>query len=258
MKASKKPGSQMPLLLGLLIFGIPLIVSALMRFSVFKWMSIDNDWIGFWGAYLGGLFTLVGVFLTLRHSRKAENEKQKISKRPYIAVSDLNRDISFDDNNQISKNGVWNQNIGDNYLLIKDFLFVCKFENVGLGPAIQLTIIDFNIGGKPFPILFKTKSVLRTNEVMGFRVSYSNLSVCKNELSPSFLEEINKSMSNKHKHPDFQIDLRFKFSITYEDILGNTLVQEVQSSAKVLCDFPIVCSAIRHWSLDYINKPNEI
>lgn len=65
----------------------------MVSFGVVNWLETSNDWIGFWGGYLGGLFTLIGVLITINFSKTDTYEKQRLSVIPYISIE---RNASID------------------------------------------------------------------------------------------------------------------------------------------------------------------
>ena len=84
------------------IFGIvivaivtPLVVAILISIPGIKWIEVSNDWIGFWGSYLGsilgGIITLLVLAETLKDSRemKERDRRQAICIRVSTLVSNF-------------------------------------------------------------------------------------------------------------------------------------------------------------------------
>lgn len=69
----KKHKKQVILWGGIVLIAVPLSVYGLFEASVFP-VTGGNDWAGFWGGYLGaiigGICTVVGVFLSIRYEKE--------------------------------------------------------------------------------------------------------------------------------------------------------------------------------------------
>lgn len=65
---------------------LPMFVSAMVTIKLLP-VSSNNDWIGFWGAYFGGIITLIVFWGTLRNSNK-EREKEEKERLFNILISD--------------------------------------------------------------------------------------------------------------------------------------------------------------------------
>lgn len=67
----------------LIILFSPLAVAGGTSAPVLQWATNDNDWIGFWGDYigavLGGLITLYVLYRTLRSERKNHRREEKVA-----------------------------------------------------------------------------------------------------------------------------------------------------------------------------------
>ncbi|MCM3774239.1 hypothetical protein M3225_28050 [Priestia aryabhattai] len=70
---------------------IPIVVNALMFIPVGKAVSTNSVWVGFFGSYIGsilsGLFTLLGVMMTINDLKNRESE-DKLPKQ-LMAIDDL-------------------------------------------------------------------------------------------------------------------------------------------------------------------------
>lgn len=66
---------------GLLLF--PIIIAVLVSLPIFPKLETHNDWIGFWGGYLGsilgGLITLFVLKITIDDNNKLKRREEKIS-----------------------------------------------------------------------------------------------------------------------------------------------------------------------------------
>lgn len=82
----------------ILIF-IPLAVYCLSEIS-FLPVTGGNDWAGFWGGYfgaiIGGICTVVGVFLSIRYEKEKSLENDERAVLPYIALTTLEKEVHID------------------------------------------------------------------------------------------------------------------------------------------------------------------
>lgn len=61
----------------LLMLFAPVIVNAILSLST-PFKVYENQWLGFWGSYLGALFPFIILYLTLKDNRK-ENKKERLT-----------------------------------------------------------------------------------------------------------------------------------------------------------------------------------
>ena len=81
MKVIKKWGSiKLILLISFILFGVPFIINYLGNYITFKTRANFGDWLSFWGSYLGGIITLVGVWLAFYLNRKQEIENKMLER----------------------------------------------------------------------------------------------------------------------------------------------------------------------------------
>lgn len=83
-----------------IIFAIPILLDHLI-FANNILTNIDNSaWAGFFGSYIGGIATLIAVFITIndnnkkieqqkKQMKKAEIEQRKYSIKPYLDIKAL-------------------------------------------------------------------------------------------------------------------------------------------------------------------------
>ncbi len=64
------------------IMVLPLIIACGTSANILDWVTNDNDWIGFWGSYIGTLIgsgvTLLVLWGTITDSRKAREREEKL------------------------------------------------------------------------------------------------------------------------------------------------------------------------------------
>lgn len=91
----------MLIVLGIIaVIGIPIIIDFCVFGNAFP-SNIENQaWAGFLGSYLGGIATLIAVFITIADNNKKLEEQKKYAIRPYLDT----RYIFFDDNSDVGIN----------------------------------------------------------------------------------------------------------------------------------------------------------
>lgn len=82
----------------ILIF-VPFAVYCLSEIS-FLLVTGGNDWAGFWGGYfgaiIGGICTVVGVFLSIQYEKEKSREDDERAVLPYIALTTLEKEVHVD------------------------------------------------------------------------------------------------------------------------------------------------------------------
>lgn len=98
------------LIMGMLIIIIlPIMVGLIV--SLPGTVCRENDWIGFWGGYAGGIITLVGVFLSIIYYKEQDEKKnnENIRKAAFIFLNDMH-DI-YSSIRRIYNNYVWTMHL---------------------------------------------------------------------------------------------------------------------------------------------------
>lgn len=82
-----------------ILIAVPLIVYGLSEVSLLP-VTGGNDWAGFWGGYfgaiIGGICTVVGVFLSIRYEREKGQDDAERAVLPYIALTTLEKENKVD------------------------------------------------------------------------------------------------------------------------------------------------------------------
>lgn len=151
-------------LLVLSLFLLPLFIGWMVSFNVVNWLETSNDWIGFWGGYLGGLCTLIGVLITINFSKSDSNEKQRLSVIPYISI-ETNASIDIDERKiPIGLAYGFSESKEDTHLLFFEEVKISgKCRSVGLGPVINCSISDIKIGERKIDANTSKEGVLTIN-----------------------------------------------------------------------------------------------
>lgn len=97
--------------------------------------SIDNsDWASFLGSYIGGFVSLLGIFITIKHTQKENEKERELMYRPYIRCLKCD---SYVDCSTVYINTSKECSGGE-----KNCNILCSFKNVGLGPVLDFKVCD--------------------------------------------------------------------------------------------------------------------
>lgn len=56
--------------------------------------NLDSIYLNFYGTILSGIFTLMGVVITIKHENNVKKNDETITYKPILAVDDINKDIN--------------------------------------------------------------------------------------------------------------------------------------------------------------------
>lgn len=130
---------------------IPIYVNLLMSFSTPWTNGNESDWISFYGNFVGGVITLIALFITLKHNESDQNKLRHDSVRPYIRAWHLNGAVDCDDllrkvptydfvyspnKKAFLKKVKFDDGNGNRDMFIRGLVV----ENIGQGIAAELTI----------------------------------------------------------------------------------------------------------------------
>jgi hypothetical protein len=121
-----------------IIIIIPIIINLIMKINIGLAVQ-QNDWIGFFGGYVGGIFTLIGVLLTIDYYRKQEKEDKRISIMPYIKAKQRSLvavDEAIDEN--VINLAYYSEHKNANESSNEAGGILFDLENIGLGTAVDI------------------------------------------------------------------------------------------------------------------------
>lgn len=73
------------IILAILFIGSPLLSGLLVSLPSVKWLQTDNDWIGFWGSYIGGnVGAIIGGFVAYKVAQYGFNEQKTLDRENHI------------------------------------------------------------------------------------------------------------------------------------------------------------------------------
>lgn len=242
---------------GLFIVVAPWVVAKIMNIQYFNWMKNDNDWIGFWGSYLGGFITLIGVFLTIKYAREEEINRQKLAIRPYINIEHIyNCDIAGFTATPLGFVYFEGKNVKNEYSLrINKLIILCAIKNVGLGTAINCRIKRLDIENKCLNFKKGSLPSLQVDGNSFIRIELMEIDLQKEDLSSRFVTENKRLSEPSSKQGDSKIFI--KLDLTFEDLLGNNLTQEYVISIQVIENVPVNIPDLSPLNIESISKPKE-
>jgi len=216
------------------VLSTPFFVGWLVSFNIFNFLEIDNDWIGFWGGYLGGLYTLIGVVMTISFSKTNSSEKQRLSVIPYISI-ERNLIVNIDSKmiNMGITYGASDLINNSTYFFFEEIEIINNCTNVGLGTVINCFISDIKIGERIINQNTQKESVLTVNSQTCYLINFLRIGLSKEQLTKEFVkeyEEFWKPNSKKSKLPEIKIEFYFNF----EDLLGNKYKQKVIYTSQII------------------------
>lgn len=172
----------------------------------------DNDWIGFFGGYLGaligGLTTFSGVLLTIRYTKEQEAENNRLTVLPYISADYINNKINKQADSYISfgntDEGMQQSEVCGNLIL----------SNIGLGTAVNFSITDCKFDGKDInqSIFFDALTINQSKNL--------NISI---RLPIEDSSQINEA--NSHL---FVRNIPFTMNLKFNDFLNNMYEQPIE------------------------------
>lgn len=235
---------------------IPIVIATISATNVFKWMNSDNDWIGFWGSYLGGIFTLAGVFATITYTKSMENEKQKLLIRPYLTIEEAG---SFPAKKPLPPIGIdidfCDSESNNNGIFIGNLSIIKMISNIGLGSAIQCRVSDFSIENRKIHGSTQTASAMAVNDSIILEIQFNNINVSKDDISNRLMSDL-MEIVEKRKSNSYEVKVEFSFTIHFEDLIGTKLKQKVVFYRNVPADIPVSIYQA-NMSLHQVEKPIE-
>ncbi|MDM0609233.1 hypothetical protein QTH02_14040 [Clostridium perfringens] len=210
---------------------IPIILFILLLLG--KEKSAIDSWtigVGFYGALLGGLGTIIAFIVTSQQTNKIQNENVKLLKeqfyedkrigvKPFLDINISNISNATKGNSlYLNKyNSIIRKNI--TFIDCKNDQLIIEFNNIGLGPAINIKLIGVNVDNEKIDIKFdnfrKNIGSININENKFLIINFNTV-LDENKLSKENFES-REDLKSKLKILDFNIKFKFRFC----DILEN-------------------------------------
>lgn len=243
----KKVNPQIILIVLVFIFIIPFVTSIFIAIPSLVKHNTNNAWIGFWGSYLGGLVTVIGVYMTIKYSINQYLQSRHDTIRPYLTVKQLYKtefkdDVShykpYDFHLGLSGNPV---NESGDTIVIKEFENYGEIINIGLGSALNLSIVDAKINDCQIGYASSYHSLGCEDKVL-YQFYLVDLTISKSNLPDEFLQGYDDFISGKSNEIP---ELQFAFNIVYQDMYERYYSQKVKYRIQMLEDYkPNIIGAI--------------
>jgi len=217
------------------IFIFPLLTGILVSFPSPINLDQNNEWISFFGSFFGGALTLAGVIITIKYSQNQFDENQRKGIKPYITVTHSTCEF-YNDSSIIGLAYCANEE-NNRLLYFNEIEINGNYENIGLGPAINIAIYNISIGERKIKNPTNQSASLKINSISIYKILLYNISLSKNQLSNRFLDYYNTFFFTKNtlsKPPELNIE----FDFVYEDMLGNKYKQHVQYYGQITSSTP--------------------
>ncbi|WP_294359034.1 hypothetical protein [uncultured Clostridium sp.] len=224
--------------------------------------TTDGDWLGFWGSYLSGIISLVGVVLTIIYMKNEyedtnkkiddREEKERRSKEPFLIPLEVRTYLYKDDE---SNYYFYNKSAPENEECKIDENFLLNIVNVGNESALSISakwilpdycFINNYLKGENLSIekrmydlwecyLDKSNTDENIQLIMPSEIyNDEKILIC----TQMYLKDISIKLIEKNKlnnkiftYKDIPLG---KLKIQCNDVLGNSIVKEYEMSLKLI------------------------
>ena len=142
--------------------GTPLFLEFCIFRNNFPSVLDNGEWASFLGSFLGGVVSLVGIFITIRFTQAENKKERELMYKPYIRVKKCKPT-----NNQVY---IPISTVGTHVMDGKNCSIAIRIENVGLGPILGFEIQGFDYirpnGEKIRPIEYVPEGFLGKEDVL--------------------------------------------------------------------------------------------
>ena len=186
----------------------------------------NSDWVSFLASYMGAIASVIGIIMTIEHTKKEAREDRRLSLAPLLSYEAIqmrhdSRGMNLFKPNFIDKEIIRSEDKWDQNPAI-------KIENIGLGPLLNLTITDIKLeerqlGENIFEDIHmdETQKVLKKDGILFIQASFS--------LKAYSLEELDK----KKQQPENK-EIKISFTVRYDDAINTHYAEEVTLMYNIL------------------------
>ncbi|MDP1383369.1 hypothetical protein Q8G31_27010 [Priestia megaterium] len=211
----------------------PIFINLLMNSK--PWFGIkvadNNDWIGFYGSYIGGLITLIALAVTIGYTMLQYKDQDRKRVQPYITIKKI-----YDDRFPNGETGSVNEELylvavlsekkqSDTDIYFEHLMLSGEAINIGLGTAINVCIEGISFDNRVFEEGTSKLHAIAVGDRVRFTIALSELVIENKFLSKEYIE-IEKSGEVPYIH--------MNFLIRFDDMLGNTYIQGCKAKIEVL------------------------
>lgn len=187
-----------------------------MNITTYIPLSRNYDWLAFWGAILGGLATLIGVYFTIKSQSETDMENRRISSLPVLEYKISYSKDDFDNSNcQLAGEIISHIELeGANHLQESscEWYYNLLITNVGIGHA-KIERLYFVFGDQSY------------NFIQDFNVGYVYKLIKQDETKS--LKFMVYAPSERFEKQDFSYTV--EITVTYKDMMGNEYTQLIHS-----------------------------
>lgn len=204
----------------IIIFGIPLFLEFCIFRNDFPSVLKNSEWASFLGSFLGGLISLVGIYLTIKYTQAENKKERELMYKPHIRICACKPDEKFDyiciptkSNCCYTENGK-NCGIG------------IKIKNVGLGPLINFSLSEFKYvhkrnGEVICPIKYGHDDFFEKEEILQLYFEF-DLDIHDKDLEGILPQDTNKILKFMNYGGEFS------FVIKGNDLSGEPYIKKVK------------------------------
>ena len=210
----------------LLFLAVPIIIFFLLKNGVEK--GAEDSWaigVGFYGALLGGLGTIIAFLVTSYQTNKIQKENieqfnndKRLTIKPYLDLSWYNENRT--DIISINKNLL---PLINNLTNFTSFQRLIEINNLGLGPAIDTKITKMTLD--EVDIVLNEKNIwfnsININDKKFFGID------CQIDSTPNCTENQELYGSKNELEKKYTLSHELYFSIEYGDILDNKYIKHI-------------------------------
>jgi hypothetical protein len=215
----------------LLIFS-PIVINSIVKSK--PWFGIEaadnNDWIGFYGSYIGGLITLIALVVTIGYTTWQYKDQDRKRVQPYLTIKQLYNNIVKNETASIKEDmGLFailsETKQSDKDIYFKELELCGEVKNIGLGTAINITFEDISFDNRKKKHVTSNHHAIAVGDRVYFRITFLGL----------VIED--KALNNKYREDERNgeiPEIHMNFVLKFDDMLGNTYVQEAKARVQVL------------------------
>ncbi|MFK4389888.1 hypothetical protein ABH916_001816 [Peribacillus frigoritolerans] len=215
----------------LLIFS-PIIINYIVNNK--PWFGIEvadnNDWIGFYGSYIGGLITLIALVVTIGYTTWQYKDQDRKRVQPYITIKKFQNTFLRKESNSIEEDiGVYahlsEKKQVDTVIYFEELDLCGEVQNIGLGTAVNIALEGISLDNKKIEHGASKYHAIAVGDQVSFRIFLSEVAIETKFLSNEYI-----AIKKKENVPQ----IHMYFVILYDDMLGNTYTQKAKAKLHVL------------------------
>lgn len=225
---------------------IPIILFILLLLG--KEKSAIDSWtigVGFYGALLGGLGTIIAFIVTSQQTNKIQSENVKLLKEQFYEDKRINvkpfLDINISSICDATKEGYYDLNKdyafkksnNNNIIIFANDELMLNIKNVGIGPAINIKFIKIKFDEK-INIVNNIKDNINNINLEKFNINLGALHINESKFLKTYFNLIDANLNKRYFDSQNEIselvklaDHYIEFTIEFNDILENLYEKKV-------------------------------